>query len=184
MPYRMASITYFSIRTGLGCWYNYLKVSPGVSTSRSVHTHTHTHTHTSQQGTSKTLHMSQQEKSPLWIQSPEKTSRVWIHGSRFSVPVPYYTQLKNTHTHTRARIRTHTPLLADYNPISRMICSWKKLNISNKGGLYIWETLANIDMATKGHSGQITKIYVMLKCSAKVAPPTVSLSLSQPPMPN
>ena len=54
----------------------------------SLHTHTHTHTHT--------LHMSQLEKSPLWIQSPEETSRIWIHGSRFSVPVPYYTQLKHT----------------------------------------------------------------------------------------
>jgi len=51
-------------------------------------------------GTGETLHMSQQEKSPLWIQSSEETSRVWIHGSRFSVPVPYYTQLKHTHTHT------------------------------------------------------------------------------------
>ena len=48
-------------------------------------------------GTGETLHMSQQEKSPLWIQSPEETSRVWIHGSRFSVPVPYNTQLKHTH---------------------------------------------------------------------------------------
>jgi len=50
-------------------------------------------------GTGETLHMSQQEKSPLWIQSPEETSRVWIHDSRFSVPVPYHTQLKKTHTH-------------------------------------------------------------------------------------
>ena len=55
-----------------------------------------THTHT---GTGETLHMSQQEKSPLWMQSPEETSRVWIHGSRFSVPVPYNTQLKHTHTY-------------------------------------------------------------------------------------
>ena len=47
--------------------------------------------------TGETLHMSQQEKSPLWIHSPEETSRGWIHGSRFSVPVPYYTQLKHTH---------------------------------------------------------------------------------------
>jgi len=46
--------------------------------------------------TGETLHMSQQEKSPLWIQSPEETSRVRIHGSRFSVTVPYYTELKHT----------------------------------------------------------------------------------------
>ena len=52
-----------------------------------THTHIHTHTHT---------HISQQEKSPLWIQSPEETSRVWIYGSRFSVSVPYSTQLKQT----------------------------------------------------------------------------------------
>ena len=52
------------------------------------------------------LHMSQREKSPLCIQSPEETSRVWILGSRFSVPVPYYTQLKKTHTHTQTH--THT----------------------------------------------------------------------------
>ena len=54
--------------------------------------------------TGETLHMSQQEKSPLWIQSPEETSRVRIHGSRLSVPVPYYRQLKHTDTHTH----THT----------------------------------------------------------------------------
>ena len=44
--------------------------------------------------------MSQQEKSPLWIQSPEESSRVWSNDSRVSVHVPYYTQLKHTHTHT------------------------------------------------------------------------------------
>ena len=58
-------------------------------------------------GTGETLHTSQQEKSPLWIQSPEETSRVWIHGSRFSVPVPYYTQLKHTHKHARAHTHTY-----------------------------------------------------------------------------
>jgi len=58
-------------------------------------------------GTGETLHMSQQEKSPLWIQSPEETSRIWIHGSRFSVPVPYYTQLKHTHTRTRTLGNLH-----------------------------------------------------------------------------
>ena len=47
-------------------------------------------------GTGETLEMFQQERSPLWIQSPDETSRVWIHDSRFSVPVPYYTQLKHT----------------------------------------------------------------------------------------
>ena len=49
---------------------------------------------------------SQQEKSPLWIQSPEETSRVWIYGSRFSVSVPYYTQLKHTHTITHIQHKT------------------------------------------------------------------------------
>ena len=47
-------------------------------------------------GTGETLHMSQQGKSPLWIQSPEETYIVGIHGSRFSVSVPYYAQLKPT----------------------------------------------------------------------------------------
>jgi len=54
--------------------------------------------------------MFQQEKSPLWIQSSEETSRVWIHGPRFSVPVPYYTQLKHTHSDRErgGEMHTHT----------------------------------------------------------------------------
>ena len=55
--------------------------------------------------TGETLHKSQQEKSALWIQSPEETSRVWIHGSRF--PVPYYTQLKHTHTYVNTHLHTY-----------------------------------------------------------------------------
>ena len=96
----------------------------------SINTHTHTHTHTHDHTTGETLDMSQQEKSPLWIQSPEETSRVWIHGSRFSVPVPYNTQLKQTHTHThhthdtQTHTQTHTLTHTDTHTYV-FIESWK-----------------------------------------------------------
>jgi len=76
------------------------RIHTGTRTHAHTHTHTRAHTHTlfllGGLGTGDTLHMSQQEKLPLWIQSPEETFRVWIHGSRLSVPVPYYKQLKQT----------------------------------------------------------------------------------------
>jgi len=74
-------------------WYHELRKLHVAELKLRSHTHRHTH-----------------EKSPLWIQSPEATSIVWIHGSRFSVPVPDYTQLTHTHahTHTHTHTRTHT----------------------------------------------------------------------------
>ena len=70
--------------------------------------------------------MSQQEKSPLWIQSPEETSRVWIHGSKFSVPVPYYTQLKHTHTHTLRPREREREIERRYCNFCQVIIVWSE----------------------------------------------------------
>ena len=73
-----------------------------------VHTYIHTYIHTYTQyilyiETGETLYIFQHEI----VQYHNELFWFWIHDSRFSVQVPYSTQLKHTHTHTH----THTLII-------------------------------------------------------------------------
>ena len=110
------------------------------------------------QNTRSNLHMSQQEKSPLWIQSPEETSRVWIHGSRFSVPVSYYTQLKHTHRHTHTHTHTHTHIFLSnqYNHIISPIIQTKNIIFVSIVFYFILTLIQKMDDISLDSKFQIT----------------------------
>ena len=67
-----------------------------------LHLHTHTHTHTLKQlflmyiSTQRQFTQTFCDWWDIKNVSGLKVARVWIHGSRFFVPVTYYTQLKDT----------------------------------------------------------------------------------------
>ena len=111
--------------------YIYIYINIQISTHTQIarthtntHTHTniHTHTHTDTHYTC----LSKKSRHPL-----EERSRIWIHGSRFSVLVPYYTRLKytykHTHIHTHARAHTHTNARTHEILISESSELWLKI---------------------------------------------------------